>query len=69
MKVDYPFLMSTYWNKIVLDKLFKKYGKKDVKYKLSTKIGRFYFYFEKETENEKETTISGKIVFFPNFPQ
>ena len=58
--------MSTYWNKIVLNKLFKKRSKNQVKYKISTKIGRFYFYFNKEDDNEKGITVSGKIVFFPD---
>ena len=57
--------MSTYWNKIVLNKLFKKNKKNQVKYKLNTKAGRFYFFFEKENEKNEGINISGKIVFFP----
>ena len=58
--------MSTYWNKIILNKLFKKDRTHQVRYKIETKIGRFYFYFEKEDEIEKSSTISGKILFFPS---
>ena len=54
--------MSIYWNKIVLDKLFSKERKRKIKYKLSTDIGRFYFYFEKEDNSN----MSGKLVFFPD---
>ena len=57
--------MSTYWNKIILKKLFQKKGNTQVKYKLSTKIGRFYFYFEKKDECQDKSNILGKVVFFP----
>jgi len=30
---------------------------------LNTKIGRFYFYFEKE--NNENSSVNGKIIFFP----
>ncbi len=54
--------MSSYWNKINLHKLLgSKNRKKFVKYKINTNIGRFYFYFKKELNS----TISGKLVFFP----
>jgi len=56
--------MSRYWNKIVLKKLFAKSQRNQVKYKLNTDIGRFYFYFEKEDDSN----VSGKLVFFPDKP-
>ena len=54
--------MSRYWNHIVINQLFSKPKKKNVKYKINTKIGRFYFYFEKK----EDSTITGKVIFFPN---
>jgi len=54
--------MSTYWNKISLNKLLGSECKtRPIKYKINTEIGRFYFYFEKEDD----TNVSGKLVFFP----
>ena len=55
--------MSLYWNNILL-KRFSNLNKKKIKFKLRTNIGRFYFYFEKEINNEN-TSVNGKIVFFP----
>ena len=43
---------------------FLNLKKKNIKFKLSTNIGRFYFYFEKENNNEN-SSVNGKIVFFP----
>ena len=57
--------MSTYWNRIMINKLLNKNNKDQVKYTLSTKIGRFYFYFNKDRNNEQDVKMSGKIVFFP----
>ena len=54
----------SYWNKISLNKLLKSDCKKQVKYKINTDIGRFYFYFE--TEPNSGGQVSGKLIFFPN---
>lgn len=54
--------MSRYWNKILIDKLFADNKETRVKYKLNTKIGRFYFYFRRE----ENSMVSGKLVFFPD---
>lgn len=53
--------MSRYWNRILIDKLFSNSNKPNIKYKLNTKIGRFYFYLKKE----EDSNISGKLIFFP----
>ncbi len=39
---------------------------KQVKYKIKTDIGRFYFYFEQDGDSDEGTNISGKMVFFPD---
>ena len=54
--------MSRYWNKILIDKMISSSNKPNIRYKLNTDIGRFYFYFKKE-ENSK---VSGRLIFFPN---
>lgn len=54
--------MSRYWNRILIDKLFSNTSKPNIKYKLHTRIGRFYFYFKKE----EDSNVSGKLIFFPN---
>jgi hypothetical protein len=54
--------MSRYWNKIVIDKLFSKSKKENVKCVVNTEIGRFYFYFNKETDSK----VNGKMIFFPD---
>ncbi|MFW9972695.1 MAG: hypothetical protein ACFFDF_21095 [Candidatus Odinarchaeota archaeon] len=55
--------MSLYWNNMLLRR-FSNLDEKIIKFKLSTNIGRFYFYFEKEPNNEN-SSVNGKIVFFP----
>jgi len=42
---------------------FSNLNKKKIKFKLSTNIGRFYFYFEKV--NNENSSVNGKIIFFP----
>jgi hypothetical protein len=54
--------MSLYWNNMLLRR-FSNLNKKKIKFKLNTKIGRFYFYFEKE--NNENSSVNGKIIFFP----
>jgi len=55
--------MSVYWNNVLLKRL-NNLNKKRFKYKISTDIGRFYFYFQ-ENDDKKEGALSGKIIFFP----
>ena len=56
--------MSSYWNKISLNKILDSKSKeKLIKYKINTDIGNFYFYFRKD--DDKESKVSGKMVFFP----
>ena len=54
----------SYWNKILIEKLFLESKKKYVKYKLNTDIGRFYFYFKKEKGSE--SNVIGKLIFYPD---
>lgn len=54
----------SYWNRILIEKLFSESKKKYVKYILSTDIGRFYFYFKKEKGSESKVT--GKLIFYPD---
>ena len=57
-------MMSLYWNNRLLKEIYNK-DKTKIKYKLTTNIGRFYFYFEKDTSIEN-SNFSGKLLFFPN---
>jgi len=57
--------MSLYWNNKLLKKIFSSQNKTKLKYKITTNIGRFYFYFEKDS-SIKESNFSGKLLFFPN---
>jgi hypothetical protein len=57
-------MMSLYWNDKLLKKIFNNQNKTKLKYKISTNLGRFYFYFEKDP-NIKEGNFSGKLLFFP----
>ncbi len=54
----------SYWNRILIEKLFSQSKKNYVKYKLNTDIGRFYFYFKKEKGSESKVT--GKLIFYPD---
>ncbi len=55
----------SYWNKIALNKILGSKSKKETcKYTVKTDIGRFYFFFKKDIEDDSR--ISGKLVFFPN---
>ena len=56
--------MSVYWNNVLLKRL-SNLNKKRFKYRISTDIGRFYFYFQ-ENDDRKEGGFSGRIIFFPN---
>ncbi len=56
--------MSIYWNGKLVRELFAKNAKKRTKYRITTDIGRFYFYFE-ENKNSDQPSISGRLVFFP----
>ena len=56
-------LMSVYWNNVLLKRL-NNLNKKRFKYRISTDIGRFYFYIQ-ENDDKKEGELSGKIIFFP----
>ena len=56
-------LMSVYWNNVLLKRL-NNLNKKRFKYRISTDIGRFYFYFQ-ENDDMKEGGLSGQIIFFP----
>ena len=56
--------MSVYWNNVLLKRL-KNFDKKRFKCKIHTDIGRFYFYFQQDNDQE-EANLSGKIIFFPN---
>jgi hypothetical protein len=58
-------MMSLYWNNKLLKKIFSSQNKTKLKYKITTNIGRFYFYFEKDS-SIKESNFSGKLLFFPN---
>lgn len=58
-------MMSLYWNNRLLKKIFSKQNKKKLKYKITTDIGRFYFYFEKDS-SIMEGNFSGKLLFFPD---
>jgi len=55
--------MSIYWNNILIKRLQKSIGIID-KYRVTTDIGRFYFYFQKECKDE-DSKKSVKIIFFP----
>ena len=55
--------MSLYWNGRLLREISKN-TKKRSKYRITTDIGRFYFYFE-ENKNSDQPSISGRLVFFP----
>jgi hypothetical protein len=57
----------SYWNRILIEKLFSESKKNYVKYKLNTDIGRFYFYFKKEKGSENK--ITGKLIFYPDLKQ
>ena len=57
-------MMSLYWNNKLLKKIFDNQNKRKLKYKITTEVGRFYFYFEKDA-SIKENNISGKLLFFP----
>jgi hypothetical protein len=61
-------MMSLYWNNRLLKKIFSNQNKKKLKCKIITDIGRFYFYFEKDS-NMKEGDFSGKLLFFPGKKQ
>ena len=56
--------MSIYWNNVLMKKL-QKTTKIINKFRLTTDIGRFYFYFQKDDKLEN-AKISVKILFFPN---
>ena len=56
--------MSVYWNNVLLKRL-SNLNKKRFKYRISTDIGRFYFYFQENDDKEKGG-FSGRIIFFPN---
>ncbi|TFF86426.1 MAG: hypothetical protein EU517_00400 [Promethearchaeota archaeon] len=58
-------MMSLYWNDKLLKKLYSRRNKTTQKYKITTEIGRFYFYFEINS-SVKEGKSSGKLLFFPN---
>ncbi|TFG17643.1 MAG: hypothetical protein EU531_02760 [Promethearchaeota archaeon] len=58
-------MMSLYWNNKLLKKIFSGQNNTKLKYKITTDIGRFYFYFEKDS-SIKESKFSGKLLFFPN---
>jgi len=53
--------MSIYWNNILLKKLSQN-PKKRIKCKITTTLGRFYFYFEK---NNDVNEFNAKLIFFP----
>ncbi|MHA1668946.1 MAG: hypothetical protein ACTSV5_00050 [Promethearchaeota archaeon] len=55
--------MSIYWNNILIKRL-RKLTKITGKYRVSTDIGQFYFYFQKDHE-EKDLKMSVKIIFLP----
>jgi len=57
--------MSLYWNNRLLKKKFNSQNKTKLKYKITTDIGRFYFYFEKDS-SINESNFFGKLLFFPN---
>ena len=57
-------MMSVYWNNVLLKKL-ARLNKKKIKYKVKTQMGRFYFYFEKDPNSDKNDYI-GRLLFFPN---
>lgn len=62
--IPYFFLMSSYWNKISLNRILDSTSKKkSIKYKINTEIGNFYFFFRKEPNDESK--ITGKLIFFP----
>ena len=58
-------MMSLYWNNRLLKKIFSNQNKTKLKYKITTDLGRFYFYFEKDFSTNKNN-FSGKLLFFPN---
>jgi hypothetical protein len=53
--------MSIYWNNILLKKLTED-SKRRIKCKINTSLGRFYFYFEKDSDLDE---INAKLIFFP----
>lgn len=56
--------MSVYWNNVLLKRL-NNLNKKRLKCKISTDVGRFYFYFQQDKDKE-ENLLTGKLIFFPN---
>jgi hypothetical protein len=57
-------MMSLYWNNKLLKKIFNNHNKTKIKYRIITDLGRFYFYFEKDS-SIKDGNFSGKLLFFP----
>ena len=55
--------MSIYWNNILIKHLQKSINVIN-KYRVTTDIGRIYFYFQKEWKDEN-SEMSVKIIFFP----
>lgn len=56
--------MSIYWNNILIKRL-QKSTNITTKYRITTNIGRIYFYFQKDCKDE-DSKPSLKIAFFPN---
>ncbi|MBY9018651.1 MAG: hypothetical protein KGD66_07455 [Candidatus Lokiarchaeota archaeon] len=54
--------MSIYWNNILIKRLQKTVNVID-KYRVTTDIGRFYFYFKECKDDDSEKSV--KIIFFP----
>jgi hypothetical protein len=56
--------MSIYWNNRIIKQFFDQNTRRKFKCKINTDVGRFYFYFE-ENKKSEQSSISGRIVFFP----